>query len=133
MAQALLGSRLRQRGLGTVVESAGISALAGRPADDVAIELMRARGLDLRSHRARQLTPSLLRSFDVALVMEADQQKAIESIDPGARGRVQRLGRIGGFDVPDPFGRGRPAFEEARSLIERGVRDLEDTFWSEGK
>jgi protein-tyrosine phosphatase len=129
MAEALLGHRLQQRGL--VVQSAGIAALVGRPADSTAVELMRERGLDLGAHRARQLTPALVRDFDLVLVMEAAQQVAIETADPGARGRVHRLGRIGGFDIPDPFRRGRASFESALALIERGIDDLDKTFWSD--
>jgi protein-tyrosine phosphatase len=131
MAEVLLGHRLRRRGLGTVVQSAGIVARSGQAADSTAVELMRARGLDLEAHRARQLTPALIRSFDVVLVMEAAQQQAVEAMDPSARGRVQRLGRLGGFDVPDPYQRGQAAFESALALIERGVDDLEKTFWSD--
>jgi protein-tyrosine phosphatase len=133
MAEALLGSRLRQRGADPVVSSAGIAALVGSPADPIAVELMRERGLDLAAHRARQLTPELVRASDLVLVMERDQVRVVEELFPAARGRVQRLGRIAGFEVPDPFRRGRPAFVEALALIERGVDDVEKTFWSDVK
>jgi protein-tyrosine phosphatase len=43
---------------------------------------------------------------------------------PSARGRVQRLGRLGDFDVPDPFRRGPTAFRSALALIDRGLDDL---------
>ena len=129
MAEALLASRLRDRGIDTVVESAGLAALVGRPADPLAQELMAARGLDLARHRARQLTRDLIRSFDVVLTMDSGQQRAVESLDPSSRGRVHRLGRVGGFDVPDPYGRGRAAFELALSSIERGLGEVEAVFW----
>ncbi len=128
MAEALLSHRLASRGVQATVESAGIAALAGRPADPVAQELMLARGIDISAHRARQLTPDMIRSFELLLVMEADQQRAVESMLPSARGRVHRIGRWGGFDVPDPFRRGREAFERALTLIERGIGDLEKAF-----
>jgi protein-tyrosine phosphatase len=133
MAEALLFDRLARRGVAVVVESAGITALVGHPPDDMALELMAGRGLDISGHRARQLTPELIRSFELILVMEKDHQKAVESILPSARGRVQRIGYWGGFDVPDPYRRGRPAFEKALSLIERGLDDLEEAFWPEGR
>ena len=130
MAEALLKHTLRGRGGPVVVESAGISALVGYPADPLAQELMIKRGLDLSSHRARQLTPELVRSFELVLVMEAGQQRAVESMDSSARGRVHRVGRVGKYDVPDPYRRGRAAFEESLELIERGVGELKNLFWS---
>jgi protein-tyrosine phosphatase len=129
MAEAELMARLRKRGLLAVVESAGLGALVGRPADPVAQELMLARGIDISGHRARQLTPELIRSFELILVMEAEQQRAVEGILPGARGRVHRIGRWGAFDVPDPYRQDRQAFEKALELIVRGVDDLEKAFW----
>ena len=131
MAETLLASQLRSRGTGAVVESAGIAALVGSPADPIAVELMRERGLDLGNHRARQLTPELVRTSDLVLVMESGQVGYVEELFPPARGRVHRLGRIGVFDVPDPYRRGRTAFENALALIERGLTDVERTFWSE--
>lgn len=129
MAEALLAHRLAGRGVVATVESAGIAALSGRPADPTAQALMGERGLDISGHRARQLTPELIRAFELVLVMEADQQKAIESMLPSARGRVHRIGRFGGFDVPDPYRQDRAAFERALALIERGVGDFEKAFW----
>lgn len=129
MAEAILAHRLATRGV--KVESAGIAALVGHPADPVAQALLRQRGLDLSAHRARQLTPELARGFDLVLVMEAGQQRAVEALEPTARGRVHRLGRWGGFDVPDPYRQNRAAFERALSLIDRGVEDLVKTFWKE--
>lgn len=129
MAEAELRERLRRRGVQATVESAGIAALVGKPADPTSQELMLARGIDISGHRARQLTPELIRSFELILVMEADQQRAVEDILPSARGRVHRIGRWGSFDVPDPYRRDREDFEHALELIVRGVDDLEKAFW----
>lgn len=129
MAEAVLAHRLQSRGQRVKVESAGIGALVGRPADPIAQALMAERGLDLSGHRARQLTPELVRAFDLVLVMESDHQRAVEAMVPSARGRVHRIGRWGNFDVPDPYRKDRRAFEHALALIERGVDDLEKAFW----
>jgi protein-tyrosine phosphatase len=129
MAAVLLAKRLRDRGFAATVESAGIAALVGRSADPVAQELVAARGLDLGNHRARQLTSDLIHAFELILVMEARQQRLVEEMHPSSRGRVHRLGRVGGFDVPDPYRQGRAAFERSLELIERGLDDLENLFW----
>lgn len=130
MAEALLSHRMRLLGRSAAVSSAGLAALVGAPAEPLAISLVRERGLDLTSHRARQLTAPLIRAAELLLVMEKDQERAVEEIAPAARGRVHRLGRFGGFDVPDPFRQGREAFERALALIEQGLADFEKAFWS---
>jgi protein-tyrosine phosphatase len=128
MAEGLLRERFARRGRGAV-ESAGIAALVGRPADPLAVALLADRGIDLTGHRARQVTPELLAGFDLVLVMDADQQRDLEALSRAARGRVHRIGRFGGFDVPDPYREPREAFERALSLIERGLDDFERAFW----
>jgi protein-tyrosine phosphatase len=130
MAQVLLADALEKRGVDAVVESAGLGALVGKPADPIALQLMQARGLDLSGHRARQITREIIRAFDLILVMEMEQQRGVEQIDPSARGRVHRIGRVGGFDVPDPYRRGLSAFEESLGLIEKGLTQIEKVFWS---
>ncbi len=129
MAEVVFAQRLRERGFSVTVESAGIGALVGRPAEKHAQDLVRLRGLDLSGHRARQLTPEMLRSADLVLVMEADQQRAIEAMWPPGRGRVYRVGHMGKFDVPDPYRQDRAAFERALSMIERGLSEFEKAFW----
>jgi protein-tyrosine phosphatase len=130
MAAALLAERLSRRTPAAAVESAGVAALVGEPADPLAVALLKERGLDLSGHRARQLTPEMASAFELILVMDEQQQRAVERIFPAGRGRIHRLGRFGAFDVPDPYRRPRSAFETSLGLIERGVADFENAFWS---
>jgi protein-tyrosine phosphatase len=129
MAAALLEQRLSSRSGDTVVQSAGFAALVGEPADPLAVALLRERGIDLSGHRARQLTPEMASAFNLILVMEEAHQRSVERIFPAGRGRIHRLGRFGGFDVPDPYGEPRSAFERSLSLIERGLDDFARSFW----
>lgn len=128
MAEGLLRARFARRGRG-VVASAGLAALVGRPADPLAVKLLAERGVDISGHRAQQVTPELLTGFDLVLVMEAAQQHDLETLSRAARGRVHRLGRFGGFDVPDPYREPREVFERALALVERGLDDFERVFW----
>ncbi|CAG9238476.1 putative low molecular weight protein-tyrosine-phosphatase EpsP [Paraburkholderia tropica] len=114
---------------GVTVESAGITAVIGSAADPLATDLMRERGLDIRSHRARQFESWMGAQADLVIVMDHGQRKFVEERYPSMRGRVYRLGdyaRPGlrmssGFDVPDPYRQDRAAFESSLRLIEVGV------------
>ena len=132
MAALLLSERLSGLVEGATIESAGVAALVAEPADPVAVALMKERGLDLSRHRARQLTAEMASGFELILVMDDHQRRAVERIFPEGRGRIHRLGRFGGFDVPDPYRKPRAAFEGSLALIERGLADFERAFWSAG-
>ncbi|MFL9911356.1 low molecular weight protein-tyrosine-phosphatase [Paraburkholderia sp. RL17-337-BIB-A] len=118
MAEALLASELPN----CVVQSAGVAALVGQQADPFARELMRAEGLDIERHRAKQLMRSHCMSADLLLVMDLKQKRYVERFSPWSRGRVFRLGQFDNLDIRDPFGRGRAEFINARDSIEKGVR-----------
>jgi len=92
-------------------------------------ELMQERGLDLSKHRAQQLTPELITQSDLILVMEAVQQKAVESMMPSARGRVYRIGKWGEFDVPDPYRAPKEKYQLALQLIEQGLKQWNEKIW----
>ena len=105
------------------VESAGLGALVGYPADEFAIELMSERGIDITSHRARQLHPDMIRAADLILVMEHGHKKAIDAMDPAARGKVQRLGEWQDMEISDPYRQSKEVFADALQDIEDGVAD----------
>lgn len=130
MAAALLsGRRAGTMQLG-LVESAGLAALVGEPADPTAVTLMRERGIDLSAHRGRQLNSNVMAAFELILVMDERQRRSIEIEFPAGRGRVHRLGRFGNFDIPDPYRHPRAVFEHSLALIERGIEDYVRAFWS---
>ena len=120
MAEALLKSALRGQD-GITVESAGLGALVGYPADDYALELMQEMGEEVSAHRARQIHPDMVREADLVLVMEARHKKAIDDADPTARGKVHRLGEWQDRDIDDPYRQPKAAFAEALEEIQEGV------------
>jgi protein-tyrosine phosphatase len=129
MAAALLEQRLSRRSVPFAVGSAGIAALVGQPVQPHALALMQERGIDLSGHRARQLTAEMASAFDLILVMEEAQRREVERIFPAGRGRIHRIGRFRDFDVPDPYGGTRAAFDRSFFLIERGIDDFERALW----
>jgi protein-tyrosine phosphatase len=121
MAEALLKKELLHKG--TLISSAGLSALVGQSADELSYELMLENGIDISEHRARQLDKNMIREADIILVMELSHKNAIEDNVPSAKGKVFRLGEWGNFEIPDPYKKGRSNFVTSLGLIEQGVSD----------
>lgn len=119
MAEAMLAQALPT----LQVSSAGVGALVGQGADPKALSLMAARGLDVSSHRARQLTQQIAHGSELILVMDDDQRQHIERRYPTVRGRVHLLGAAAKLSIPDPYRMGDAAFEHALQLIDAGVQN----------
>ncbi len=121
MAEGILRAHAESTGKSCRIESAGIAAVVGAPADPLAVELMQQRDIDISSHRGRQITYDILRQFDLILVMEQRHRLHIEQLTPVTKGRVFTLGHWDGFDVQDPYGHPLKAFEDALRRIDQGV------------
>jgi protein-tyrosine phosphatase len=120
MGEAWLANELAKMGRGDVlVSSAGLSALVGRPAEPDAQTVMQREGIDISSHRARQLTRDLVTAADLVLVMEMGHRRVVEMIDPTARGKVFRLGEWSQADVPDPYQDSEEFFQHVLQLIKQ--------------
>lgn len=120
MAEALLKSALRGQ-TDFSVESAGLGALVGHPADDYALELMAEAGEDISEHRARQIHPDMVRDADLVLVMESGHKRTMDSVEPTARGKVHRLGQWQDKEIGDPYRQPKEAFADALVDIQAGV------------
>jgi len=117
MAEGLLRAQLP----GWTVHSAGLEALIGAPADEIAVRLLRGRGIDIGAHRAVQVTRPLCMAADIVLVMSREQRHQLESMYPQVCGRVFRVAEHADRDVPDPYRQPEPAFRHALELIDEGV------------
>jgi protein-tyrosine phosphatase len=93
------------------------------PADDTAVRLMQARGIDITAHRALQISRDLCQRAELVLVMSSEQRKRLEQTYPTACGRVFRLAEFSKRDIPDPYRQPERAFQESLQLIEQGVRE----------
>ena len=117
MAQGLLAVALPQ----AQVQSAGLGALVSMPADETAVRLMQARGIDITGHRARQVNRTLCTQADLVLVMDTDQKHRVEGLYPQVRGRVFRVGEHARRDIPDPYRQPAQAFRDSLAFIDEGV------------
>ena len=128
MAAALLRAWLdqdKQRKDWRVV-SAGTWAPEGRPASAHAIAEMTERGLDIATHRSKNIDEASMYDADLVLVMTGSHAEALSVVFPRQTGKVHLLSSMAGetHDIPDPYGASRLEYaqvaRELEGLIEAG-------------
>jgi len=92
MAEALLKRTLNSDEV--EISSAGLSAIDGMEASRWAQEVMRERGIDISSHRARSLREEDVLEADLILTMSLSQKREILERFPHARGKVFLLSEV---------------------------------------
>ena len=103
-----------------IVESAGLAALVGNPIDPIAERVLADHGLTGQGHAARQVTEAMISKADLVLAMQRRHVGAIHAIAPQARGKTFLVGKWEGEEeVPDPYGKTVPVFEDAYGRIDR--------------
>lgn len=122
MAEALLKQRYPNKN----IDSAGVGALVGHPADPAALEIMNEQQLDITKHIAKQIDESLAKKADIIFTMSDGQTKWIEERWPFCRGKTFKLGHWKDKDIADPYKHEKSAFQTAYQDI---VDNLEQ--WSE--
>ena len=131
IAEALLRQKLSHlnNGESWTIESAGTWTIGGRPVVEKTQEVMqRLYGIDLSSHRSRLVSRSLLRPFDLILVMETGQKEALRSEFHEIASRVYLLYEMIGqvHNVGDPIAGTTKDFEDtAREIDDLLTRGLE--------
>ncbi|MEX3014326.1 low molecular weight protein-tyrosine-phosphatase [Gymnodinialimonas hymeniacidonis] len=88
----------------------------GKPPYPPAIEAAEARGYDLTTLRARQVTARDFEAFDLVLAMDAENLSDLRELAPEADNITLFREPVGGGAVPDPYFTGD--FDGALDLIE---------------
>lgn len=105
-----------------IVSSAGLVGLEGHDMDKTARAVAASNSLECGEHRGRKLTRELCRDADLLLVMEARQRDRIIERFPEASGKTFLLSHWNGArDIPDPYRRGREAFERIYPMMRQAV------------
>lgn len=124
IAHGMLAKRLAKRAV--EVRSAGTGAPVGAPATEFAIAAAAEHAVDISGHRARQLTPAMIRTADLVLVMEKHHRERVVELVPKAIGRTRLLG---GYpdqtrEIADPIGRPLAVYRRVAAEIEYAVERL---------
>ena len=132
-AEGAFRELLRREGLDRAVwvDSAGTHAYhEGEAPDPRAIRAARRRGIELERIRARRVAAEDFEIFDYLLVMDEDNQGAMEVLCPDAR-YLERIGYFMDFAgesagrvVPDPYYGGTQGFERVLDLVESASMGL---------
>jgi protein-tyrosine-phosphatase len=142
MASALFAAQMQDHTDSVSVSSAGI--LAGQPSipssvPDEVLEVMDAYGIDLRGHRSRELTASMLHDSDLVIGMSRRHVQEAVLLDPGSWPHtflLKEVVRRGDAVGPRSGTQGVPAWIEAvhgdrtrESLLRRsGVDEVADPY-----
>lgn len=104
------------------VESAGTWAMPGQPVIGEVQSVLARYGLDVSSHRSREVNGDILARSDLVLVMEKNQREALWVEYPEYASRIYLLTEMTGqaYNIPDPIGGSLADYEQAAALI----RDL---------
>jgi protein-tyrosine-phosphatase len=90
--------------------------------DDAQAAMAKA-GMDLSPHRSREISAADAEVADLILVMTADHRSALTGEFPAAAGKLVLMSELAGgrWDVADPIGQPRPAFEATAAELARLV------------
>ncbi|MEH6784680.1 MAG: low molecular weight protein-tyrosine-phosphatase [Alcanivorax jadensis] len=105
------------------ISSAGLVGLEGQDMEPTARAVAEQSGLDCGEHVARKLTSEMCRDSDLILVMESRQKDRLSKRFPEASGKTFLLTNWNGKnDIPDPYKRGRDAFERIYPMMEAATK-----------
>ena len=127
MAEGILKARAEAAGLDVTGHSAGTHGYhIGEPPDPRAIRIAGERFVDIKSQKARKLSPQDFRDYDMIVALDSGHLAFIERMDPGGGAETGLLMAFSGKprDVPDPYYEGDDAFIRAFEMIEQGVDGL---------
>lgn len=87
------------------VGSAGTWTTEGRPAPGATLEFAKTLGADLTSHQTRMVDQTLMKEYDLVVVMEEGHKESLQVEFPFAYDNIHLLGDIAQgaeYDIPDP-------------------------------
>jgi protein-tyrosine-phosphatase len=134
MAEGMLKAMLKEKGMDHIqVSSAGIAASSGEAASRSSISVMDEIGIDLKNHRARQVSTKQVKEADLILTMTEGHKNMIQSWEPSVWKKIFTLmeyADAAGKDISDPFGLPEEEYrrtrEELRQALEKIIEKLEN-------
>ncbi|MDO6407408.1 protein tyrosine phosphatase [Pantoea phytobeneficialis] len=105
------------------IDSAGVGALVGHPADPAAERVAIKHGVTLKGHSGTKFESAMGRNYELLLVMEKEHLEQISRRAPELRGKTMLLGHwINDKEIPDPYHKSDEAFESVYQLIDQACQ-----------
>jgi len=109
-AECLLKKLVQKKGVDDIVaDSAGLLALTGNSASDMAQKVAAEYDVDLSGHIAKSVKEDIVDRSDLILIMEKAHAKSLLDAFPKAEGKVFLIRHFAGFGsrnrgIADPYG-----------------------------
>jgi len=131
MAEGIFKDMLRKNNIESIkASSAGLSVFPGEHANEKAIRALKEKGIDIGSHRARQIHDEIDKA-DIILAMTSSHKKIIEDYLKLSNKEKPKLFTLKEFaakisgeklsdaDISDPYGRDYGFYKKIRDDIEK--------------
>jgi len=109
------------------VISAGVSAMAGYPAANNAVQALKKVGIELNGHRSQRVTQQMLNE-SLAVFCMTESHRAMLELDfdpiPSHLHLMRELMNGADADIPDPFGSNLAAYESSRDAMVEAIPSI---------
>lgn len=136
MAEGIFKYLLKEKNIENInVSSAGISAFEGDKANDKAINTLNRKGIDILTHRARQITKQIINESNLILTMTLSHKKMIVNEVPEYSNKVYTLREFAyiisneeigckNLDIADPYGLDYNVYEQCANEIQHQLEKI---------
>jgi len=124
-----------------IVDSAGISTISGRRANEKAITVLAEEGIQLVTHSTKQVNKKLVTEADLVLTMTNYHKQYLQEKFYNIKDKVYTLKEFAGVgdnpDITDPYGLSLSVYRETREEIKSALKNvflkLDQYIFDEGK
>lgn len=124
VAEGLFNSLTKSLGIDAYAESRGLSAFDGSTASKNAVIAASIHGVDISSHRSKNITAGDMADADIVIGMTQGHVNALKSLYPQFTNKIVPMPY---GDIPDPFGGTLEIYRDSANQIRRAVEHLIET------
>lgn len=136
MAEGIFKALLKDNNIDNInVSSAGISTFEGDSANEKAIYTLRNKGIDIKSHKSRQITKEIIENSDLILTMTKSHKRMILNALPEYLNKVFTIKEYvyinnneeltgKNLDIADPYGLDYNIYEKCAAEIEENLKKI---------
>lgn len=136
MAEGIFKAFLKDNNIDNInVSSAGISTFEGDSANEKAIYTLRNKGIDIKSHKSRQITKEIIENSDLILTMTKSHKGMILNALPEYLNKIFTIKEYvyinnneeltgKNLDIADPYGLDYNIYEKCAAEIEENLKKI---------